>query len=367
MRKSSRVSYDPDQPPRDHVFVPTKDVYLSRNCRCISYRVKRPIHQVYDPHTKEKLGLHCNAQVFEAVKNDAAISPEHHEKALMAKDSPNHRRLRRTLRTTFPSMPEDSVEEIMNHEFFNDSSVPSPARFLDQDIQLALAVDAHIRYKFTAYDSILCNEASSKQHEESKLSAREQVDDQVQKMVNSWRPDPRMQDSVANNLDKLLKSKHKRKARGKPHLSMEEREEKAAGQIRSMLQSGAKINPKKPLSDHYQENALEQALTKLEIGGKGTEKGQRRRAGLREALEKLKRGYEDPIAATRLKKILSLHERDGGDITTLGIDVEKHIAATKQARREKKEFRRSRRECWKMKQLEGANAMETTNETPGSG
>ena len=84
-------------------------------------------------------------------------------------------------------MPSASLTAILEHGFEKGSGRVGRAQKLDEVVKANLAVNAHIRHNFTAYDSLYSNMKAAGPMQDVKTHARIAVYDEVKKIADSWR------------------------------------------------------------------------------------------------------------------------------------------------------------------------------------
>lgn len=103
------------------------------------------------------------------------------------KDHRDLARARHMLSRHFPRIPKDSAEEILEHGFLKGSGRVGRSMILDEEVKIELAVNAHIRHRFTNYDSLYSQIKADNATGDLKKTARTSVYDQVKKIAQSWR------------------------------------------------------------------------------------------------------------------------------------------------------------------------------------
>lgn len=103
-----------------------------------------------------------------------------------AKDTRDLERDRRLLLESFPGVPSIDADQIMKHGFEKGSGRVGRTTIIDEDTKFELAVTAHIRHKFTDYDSYWKQMKAGTQPILSKERARSRVHYQVQSIAASW-------------------------------------------------------------------------------------------------------------------------------------------------------------------------------------
>ncbi|KAL2871793.1 DUF2293 domain-containing protein [Aspergillus lucknowensis] len=165
--------------PDNYVFVPTGDVYVTRNCRSKTKESHRLVYKVYDNTGKKSLGIRIPSDVYTAVLHSSEETAEFRANAVKVRDEKELARSRQLLRTQFPLMPADSLETILNHAFLKGSGRVGRTSTTSDNHKAALAVEAHIRHMHTPYESLL--RAGQKREE-----ARKAVWSMVQTIRAAW-------------------------------------------------------------------------------------------------------------------------------------------------------------------------------------
>lgn len=86
---------------------------------------------------------------------------------------------RELLREQFPLMPEDALEETVQHAFLKGSGRVGRNGTLSDCKKAQLAVEAHLRHKYTHYDTLLVVGTN-------RFAARNRVRDTVQAIRKAW-------------------------------------------------------------------------------------------------------------------------------------------------------------------------------------
>jgi hypothetical protein len=86
---------------------------------------------------------------------------------------------RELLRDQFPLMPEDTLDIIMEHAFCKGSRRVGRTGTLSDSHKAQLAVEAHVRHKYTPYEAMLASG-------EDRTMARRKVWDTVQMIRKAW-------------------------------------------------------------------------------------------------------------------------------------------------------------------------------------
>ena len=131
----------------------------------------------------------------------------------------------------FPRISRDSAEEILEHGFLKGSGRVGRSTTLDEELKIELAVNAHIRHRFTDYDSLYTQMKAANVNGDMKKIARTRVYDQVTKIAQSWRGTGAARPSISlEMLDEML----------------EESQKEAAGQQGKSLDNGSQLQSQRP-------------------------------------------------------------------------------------------------------------------------
>lgn len=88
-------------------------------------------------------------------------------------------------------MPTKTMEEVLAHGFQKGSGRVGRAARLDEEKRIELAVNAHIRHRFTDYESHLkARKKIGNGSPNPRMEARQMVKGQVKRIAESWRPEP---------------------------------------------------------------------------------------------------------------------------------------------------------------------------------
>lgn len=135
----------------------------------------------------ERLGLHCPAEIYEAVRDDAAATAEKRERAVALKDHRDQEQAKALLLQFFPQIPQNSLNTVLEHGFLKGSGRVGRSTKLDEEVKTRLAVIAHIRHNFTKYDEIYQQMKANTPASELKEIVRFMVRDEVMTIADYWR------------------------------------------------------------------------------------------------------------------------------------------------------------------------------------
>ena len=109
---------------------------------------------------------------------------------MSSKDNRDYQQNFQLLKEMFPSMPSKTSGEILAHGFLKGSGRAGRARRLDEKKRIELAVNAHIRHRFTDYDIYLkASRHTSTRRSNPRMEARQRIKEQIKSITNSWRQD----------------------------------------------------------------------------------------------------------------------------------------------------------------------------------
>lgn len=138
--------------------------------------------------TSKFVGLHCLTEILEAVLEDAASSAGMRQTAVTVKDQKEKEKARALLFEHFPQVPLDTSEDLLEHAFMKGSRRVGRSGKLDGEDKIEMAATAHIRHRFTDYDTFLKQQRKALDYRDgAKTKARNRVSGQVKKIVDSWR------------------------------------------------------------------------------------------------------------------------------------------------------------------------------------
>jgi hypothetical protein len=187
--------------PKDYVFVPKGDVYITRHCKSQTKNSKRNLYIVYvslifcykctsgkarlsnvylqDNGSKRSLGIRVPADIYLNVVEQAAETADSRATAVKHRDEKYLSRARSLLRAQFPDMPASVAEKVLQHAYMKGSGRVGRKRTVKDDRKIRLAVEAHIRHAHTEYKDML--EAGV-----DRQTARDRVWDSVQDLRDKW-------------------------------------------------------------------------------------------------------------------------------------------------------------------------------------
>ena len=109
---------------------------------------------------------------------------------MATKDNRDYQQNFQLLKDMFPSMPSKTCWEILAHGFLKGSGRVGRATRLDEKKRIELAVNAHIRHRFTDYDIYLkASRHFGTRRSNPRMEARQRIKEQIKSIANSWRQD----------------------------------------------------------------------------------------------------------------------------------------------------------------------------------
>ncbi|KAL2813734.1 pseudouridine synthase [Aspergillus granulosus] len=141
--------------PDDYVFVPSGNVYVTKNCRSKTKESHRIVYKVYDNAGKKVIGIRVPSDVHTAVLQAAEETAESRAHAVKVRDEKELARSRQILCLRFPLMPVEDLEAVLDHAFLKGSGRVGRTSTISDEHKAVLAVEAHIRHLHTPYESLL--------------------------------------------------------------------------------------------------------------------------------------------------------------------------------------------------------------------
>lgn len=93
--------------------------------------------------------------VYRRVLAEAAQTAEKRGEAVRRKDDRDRAKAKAVLRKRYPKMPLSDLEKVLSHAFMKGSGRVGRASGQSVERRASLAVGAHIRHNYTAYDDML--------------------------------------------------------------------------------------------------------------------------------------------------------------------------------------------------------------------
>ncbi|KAF3398390.1 hypothetical protein F1880_006447 [Penicillium rolfsii] len=171
--------YERTTMPEGYSFVPKGDVYITRKCRLLTKDSNQVVYKVYNQSGKRSLGIRVPSDIYNEVLAMSQETEKTRASATKARDTKFHNQGRKLLRDQFPLMPEDVLDVILEHSFQKGSGRVGRTGTLSDSHKAQLAVEAHVRHKYTPYEDMLKDGVD-------RLLARRKVWDTVQTIRKAW-------------------------------------------------------------------------------------------------------------------------------------------------------------------------------------
>lgn len=150
--------------PRDYVFVPSGDRYVTGNCRRHAQAAGATVYVVANPRTRRPLGIRVPGRVLTLVREAERETRGERRQATQRRDEALAARFRDAVTRLFPRAPQgdgsgpgkgdDTVSRIVEHAAKKGSRRVGRTGMLDLDEKAVLAVHAHIRHTHTDYEKL---------------------------------------------------------------------------------------------------------------------------------------------------------------------------------------------------------------------
>ncbi|KAK1835151.1 hypothetical protein QBC39DRAFT_419720 [Podospora conica] len=164
--------------PPGYRFIPKGDVYITKNCRLRTLAANRPFYIVHDARDR-RIGLRCPASIAAAVEADSHATAATRAAAVKKRDASHEKAFEAAVLELFPQIPRELVPGVVKHAVEKRSGRVGRTGTLDVGEKAKLAVRAHIRHKWTAYDALLRGGMSRE-------DARRAVADRLSEVAKAW-------------------------------------------------------------------------------------------------------------------------------------------------------------------------------------
>ncbi|KAJ5167510.1 uncharacterized protein N7482_006291 [Penicillium canariense] len=174
--QAARKAKQPSKP-----RVPEADDLLE-DCRVKTKESNQTVYMVFNKTGKRSLGIRVPSDIHREVLTMSKATASSRATAVKSRDSKFLAQGRELLQEQFPLMPKDTLDIILEHAFLKGSGRVGRTSTMSDKHKAQLAVEAHVRHKYTPYESML----------ESGLDrslARKKVWDTVQAIRKAWEGD----------------------------------------------------------------------------------------------------------------------------------------------------------------------------------
>ncbi|KUL90102.1 hypothetical protein ZTR_02001 [Talaromyces verruculosus] len=133
-----------------------------------------------DSKFKRQLGIRVPIHIHTAVLESADETAADRASATLLRDRRDNIKARALLLTTFPSIPPQCLEKILQHAFLKGSGRVGRISTRTDTEKATLAVEAHIRHEHTAYERLMEDEGIERE------GARKRVWGEVRRLRDEW-------------------------------------------------------------------------------------------------------------------------------------------------------------------------------------
>ena len=133
-----------------------------------------------DSKFKRQLGIRVPIHIHTAVLESADETAADRTSATLLRDRRDNIKARALLLTTFPSIPPQCLEKILQHAFLKGSGRVGRISTRTDKEKATLAVEAHIRHEHTAYERLMEDEGIERE------GARKRVWGEVRRVRDEW-------------------------------------------------------------------------------------------------------------------------------------------------------------------------------------
>ncbi|KAE8555158.1 hypothetical protein EYB25_003706 [Talaromyces marneffei] len=163
-----------------YTFVPKGDPYITRHCKSRTKDEDMVVYIVYDAKLRRQLGIRVPSQIHTEVLESANETAAHRASATLLRDRRDNVKSRALLLATFPAIPPQCLEKILQHAFLKGSGRVGRISTRTETEKATLAVEAHIRHEHTEYERLM--EAEGMERE----GARGKVWENVKRIGDQW-------------------------------------------------------------------------------------------------------------------------------------------------------------------------------------
>ncbi|ERS98541.1 hypothetical protein HMPREF1624_05326 [Sporothrix schenckii ATCC 58251] len=153
--QDNEVAVHPRTPmPHGYAFVPKGNVYVTANCRRQTHAAAKTVYVV--ARDKNVLGIRCPTGVVDAVRAAEQATRAAREAATAKRDAALAATFRAALLAAYPALPPGTTaDEIVQHAMTKHAGRVARTSTLSEAARVRLAVRAHIRHRWTDYETML--------------------------------------------------------------------------------------------------------------------------------------------------------------------------------------------------------------------
>lgn len=164
--------------PASYKFIPSGNVYITKNCRALAHEAGRTLYIVRNSK-KHICGIGAPIYICKLVQRLDAETREQRKAAVEKKDTALSKKVKVELLNTFLYIPQERVGQILHHMLKKRSGRVGRSRDIDLRRTVILGAVAHIRHKLTRYDQLL-------EKGISRAEARIQVQHEIDEVLRTW-------------------------------------------------------------------------------------------------------------------------------------------------------------------------------------
>ncbi|KIH87752.1 hypothetical protein SPBR_05177 [Sporothrix brasiliensis 5110] len=140
--------------PHGYTFVPKGNVYVTANCRRQTHAAAKTVYVV--ARDKNVLGIRCPTGVVDAVRAAEKATRAARQVATAKRDAALAATFRAALLAAYPALPPGTTaDEIVQHAMTKHAGRVARTSTRDEAARVRLAVRAHIRHRWTDYETML--------------------------------------------------------------------------------------------------------------------------------------------------------------------------------------------------------------------
>lgn len=165
--------------PNGYKFIRAGNVSITRHCRKLTHEAGRTVYVVHDAK-KRACGIQVPTKIWREVDRLNIETRDQRRETVKKKDAALEDKVRIELLKRFPKTPQDHVQQIVSHMLIKRSGRVGRSTNITISEMVDLGIRAHVRHKWTDYDALLAQGLDREK-------AREQVRDDIDKVLKAWR------------------------------------------------------------------------------------------------------------------------------------------------------------------------------------
>ncbi|KAG9254752.1 uncharacterized protein F5Z01DRAFT_654761 [Emericellopsis atlantica] len=169
------------QKPKGYGFLAKGNPYKTGICRRLTHASGRKLYVVKGGN--KIVGLRAPHDIISKVHQQDKETKATRRAAVERRDGATEATFKEAILKDFPKIPEDSLRTILQHTLKKRSGRVGRTGTRDMTSKVRLAVTAHIRHKYTDYDTLLKRNQKRMQHPQ----ARQLVHPEIVRILRDWR------------------------------------------------------------------------------------------------------------------------------------------------------------------------------------